>query len=427
MDYLARSSFLLQQGHAVADVLYYYGDDTNIAALFSERGPDIPRGYNFDFANTDVMLNRLSVSDGQLVTASGMRYRVLVLDPNARLMQLSVLRRIREFVNAGAIVAGARPERSPRLLDDAAEFNAIVSELWTTSKGMHADGAGKVYVGTALSEVLATEKISPDFEHAMPQADTALLFVHRALADADIYWVNNRRQRTEVVETSFRVSGKAPELWDPETGRMEPASYRQQNGRTTVPLRLNADDAVFVVFRKTTNSPSRDVPSPVRAQLAALEGPWTVSFQGGRGAPATATFSALSSWSEHSDPGVKYFSGTATYTTPLDAPDAWLAKGGQVWLDLGQVKNLGQVTVNGKTFPALWRPPFRVNITPALKPGANHVAIAVTNLWVNRIIGDEQPGVTERITFTPSRFYSAGAQLLPSGLLGPVTVLRTNR
>ena len=347
-----------------------------------------------------------------------------MLHASARLVQLPVLRKLRDLVRVGAVVTGQRPERSPRLLDDPVAFGAIVAELWGNAKGAHAAGAGKVYVDTLLAEVLAAERIVPDFEHTRPQPDTALLFVHRTLPDGEIYWVNNRRQRPESVEATFRVSGKAPELWHPETGQIEPVAYRIEGTRTVVPLRLDGDDAVFVVFRKAASVPVRAIPAPTIVTLATIEGPWSVTFQPGRGAPSSATFPSLASWTENLDTGIKYFSGTATYTKRLDAPAEWLAKGTEVWLDLGDVKNLAEVTVNGQRCQVLWRPPFRVNITAALKPAANDVQIAVTNLWVNRVIGDQQPGVGQPFTYTPMPFYRANSPLLPSGLLGPVQVLK---
>jgi len=215
VNYLARSSYMLQQGRFAADVLYYYGDDTNLTALFGEKAPDVPAGYNFDYANSDVILNRIAPSNGRLTTATGMSYRVLTLDANARLMQLPVLRKIRDLVNAGAVVAGPRPLNSPRLMDDEAEFKAIADTLWGTGKGVRAAGAGKVYADGSVAEALAGEKVAPDFEHTKPQPDTALLFVHRTLPDGELYWVNNRQARVESVEATFRVSGKAPELWHP--------------------------------------------------------------------------------------------------------------------------------------------------------------------------------------------------------------------
>jgi hypothetical protein len=423
VTYLARSSYMLQQGRFVADVLYYYGDDTNITALFGEKGPDIPSGYNFDYANSDVLLNRLAVSNGRLTMTTGMNYRVLALDANSRLMQLAVLRKLRDLVRAGAVVAGARPFRSPRLMDDEKEFEAIADELWGPGGGPKTVGAGKVYGDPALAAVLASEKIAPDFEHSKPQADTALLFVHRTLPDGEVYWVNNRQKRDESLDGSFRVAGKAPEIWHADTGVVEPASYRVENGRTVVPLRLTPEDAVFVVFRKAASAPSRVVPFATVTTLATLDGPWTVAFQAGRGAPASSIFTRLTPWNEHADGGIKYFSGSATYKKTVDAPAAWFARGAELWLQLGDVKNLAQVTVNGKSLASVWKPPFQVNVTGAFRAGTNTVEITVTNLWVNRIVGDQQPDAREKFTYTPMPFYRANSPLLPSGLLGPVSVI----
>jgi hypothetical protein len=153
-----------------------------------------------------------------------------------------------------------------------------------------------------------------------------------------------------------------------------------------------------------------------------VEGPWTVHFQAGRGAPDSITLASLSSWHENSDAGVRYFSGTGTYANSIQAPGDWFQKGARLWLDLGDVKNLAEVSVNGKAMGIAWKPPFRVDVTDALKPGANAIEIRVTNLWVNRLIGDEQPGVTTKITFADVKPYKAKSPLLPSGLLGPVHV-----
>jgi hypothetical protein len=263
--------------------------------------------------------------------------------------------------------------------------------------------------------------VAPDFEHTKPEPDAALLFVHRTLPGAEIYWVNNRKPRREILDATFRIAGKVPELWYPETGIIEPASYRIERGRTVVPLRLEAGDAVFVVFRKAATSPSRQLPVAAATIVATLEGPWQVAFQPDRGAPATATLPSLASWTAGA-PGIKYFSGTATYRQDVDAPASWFVRGGRVWLDLGEVRNVAEVRVNGARFQVLWRPPFRVNVTSALKPGRNQLEIAVTNLWVNRIIGDLQPGADRKFTHTPIPFYRADSPLLPSGLIGPVTV-----
>lgn len=189
-------------------------------------------------------------------------------------------------------------------------------------------------------------------------------------------------------------------------------------------LHLNGDDAVFVVFRKRTTAPSLTIAGQKEIQLAAVEGSWTVAFQPNRGAPAQATFDKLASWTENSDPGVKYFSGVATYTRTVQASTAWFKRGAEIWLDLGDVKDIAEVAVNGKPVAAAWRKPFRVHLTGALKAGANALEVKVANVWVNRMIGDQQPGAQE---ITSAQSYRADSPLLPSGLLGPVKVVSLAR
>ena len=424
VSYLARSSYMLQQGKFVADVIYFYGEDSNITALFGEKPPAVPAGYNFDYVNADALVNRLSVEGGRITTPSGMSYRALALDPNSRYMSLPVLRRVRDLVNAGASVVGSKPVATPSLSDDQKEFRAIADGLWGSGAGPTTYGKGKVYGSQTLAEALAAMQAGPDFQYTKPQNDTNLLFVHRRLPDGEVYWVNNRNNRTETLEATFRVQDKAAELWYPETGKTEPASYRIVDGRTTVPLRLNPNEAVFVVFRKPATAQSRTLPRQVETAVVRLDGAWELSFQPDRGAPAGVNLEKLVSWSESADPGVKYFSGTGTYTQVLNAPSAWFESGARLWLDLGDVKNLAEVLVNGKQLGIVWKTPFRVDVTGAMKPGTNTVEVRVTNLWVNRLIGDQQPNVTRKYTFTTWPYYRANSPLLPSGLLGPVQLIR---
>src|SRR5450759_2065328 len=236
--YLARSSYMLQQGKFAADVVYFYGEDSNITALFGTRLPDVPAGYNYDFVNADALVNKLTVAGGRLVTTTGMSYRLLALDPNSRHMSLPVLRKIRDLVNAGAAVVGPKPIDSPSLSDDQAEFSIIADELWGPGTGERAAGKGKVYANQTVAQALALAQVTPDFEYSKPQTDTNLLFVHRKLPGGEIYWVNNRANRQENLDASFRVTGKSAEIWYPQTGKTEPASYKIAGGRTTVALRL---------------------------------------------------------------------------------------------------------------------------------------------------------------------------------------------
>jgi len=339
-------------------------------------------------------------------------------------MSLPVLRKIRDLVRAGAAVAGSKPGDTPSLGDDPAEFHAIAGQLWGDGTGEHTYGKGKVYGGPVLAETQAALQAPPDFEYAKPQPDTSLLFVHRSLPGTEIYWVDHRNDRAEAVEASFRVQGMAPELWHADTGERVPASYRTEGGRVTVPLHLDPYEAVFVVFRAAGKLTSRTVAEPAETRVAAVEGPWAVHFQPGRGAPDGVTLDKLISWSESSDTGVKYFAGTGTYTNSVQAPAEWFQTGGRLWLDLGNVKNLAEVSINGKPLGIVWKAPFRVDATDPLRPGANALEIRVTNLWVNRLIGDQQPGAAKKYTFTTQEFYRADSPLLPSGLLGPVVLWR---
>jgi hypothetical protein len=422
ITYLARSSYLLQQGHFAADILYFYGEDSNLTAIFGGKSPDVPAGYNFDYVNADALIHKVSMENGQLTTPSGMRYRVLALDSYSEHMSLPVLRQIRDLVAAGATVVGARPTDDPSLGDDAAEFRSISDQLWGSNNG----GKGKVYGGEKLADVLAGMKVVPDFEYTKSQNDTQILFVHRKLADADLYYVDKRNDHVEQVEATFRIEGKAPELWHADTGQIEPAAYHIENGRTAVPLHLDPYETVFVVFRKPAASPSRTLPQKTETAVGTIEGAWDVSFEPNRGAPVKITLEKLSSWSENTDDGVKYFSGHGTYNKTIDTKADWFRPGEQMWLDLGDVKNLAEVTVNGKPLGIAWKAPYRVNVTSALKPGPNTVEIRVANLWVNRLIGDQQPNATKKYTFTTHNPYKADSPLLTSGLLGPVEVVRVS-
>ncbi len=422
--YLARSCYMLQQGHFAADIAYFYGEDSNLTALFGKQGPDVPEGYNFDYFNADALVHVLRFENGQLATPSGMRYHVLALDPHSQHMSLPVLRKIRDLVEAGAVVFGPKPTDTPSLSDDPKEFQNIVDQLWGSGAG-NSVGKGRVYGDQKLADVLAAVHVEPDFAYTKPESDANLLFVHRKLADGDLYYLDNRNDRDEALDATFRVDGKEAELWHADTGLMEPAAYRIAGGRTTVPLHLEPWGTVFVVFRKNAKTPSRTLPTITEEAIATVDGPWDLSFEPDRGAPAKITLDKLASWSDNPDEGVKYFSGTGTYTKTIQAPPDWFKHGTKLSVDLGEVRNLAEVSVNGKPLGILWKTPYRADVTSALKPGPNTVEIKVTNPWVNRIIGDRQPNAPKTYTFTSPKFYKADSKLVSSGLLGPVKILRS--
>jgi hypothetical protein len=429
ISYLARSSYLLQQGRYVADIAYFYGEEAPLTALFKDdtpTPPEVPEGYSFDFVNAHALAERLSVRDGRLVTASGGDYALLYLGGSSRKMTLRTARKLRELARAGAVVVGARPEGSPSLADDDAELESVLDELWGTVPATRGVGRGRVFGCSTLAETLRALPIQPDLDYGNPDGETELMFVHRRRDDADIYFVTNRRARAAVIDLSLRVAGREAEIWRADTGQRSPASYRIESGRTAVPISLDPDGALFVVLRKPASVPVRVVPEPIVVLSTPVDKRWRLDFPAGRGAPSQVTVERLGSWADHEDPGVRYFSGTATYSRELDAPDDWFRDGSQIWLDLGDVREVAEVRVGGGPAQTLWKRPYRANITSALKPGRNRLEIQVTNLWPNRLIGDLQPGA-RKYTFTVRDVYRPDSPLLPSGLLGPVRVdvLRT--
>jgi len=687
MQYLARGQYLLQEGRFYGDLLYYVGEGspTGLPPRSGLR-PAPPTGYDYDGCDTEVLLTRASVRDGRVALPGGMSYAVLVL-PDNRTMSPQVAQKVADLVRAGALVIAPKPERSPgltgyRRCDE--EVRQLAEEVWGECDGTtvteHACGKGRVIWGRPLEEVLADLNLEPDFTATTGDRRANVQYIHRVADGADVYFLSSQLRGPSIAECSFRVAGRVPEVWYPDTGRIERAPvYRSEGGRTVVPLRFDPAGSAFVVFRRPTDSadslvalrrngepalhavpvskhtleireavygvlttdvqdmvevtqqlrllvedntlsvratnglagdPAPNIikqlrveyalngqtltktvdenallqlPEPgatgtleirgayyglipdgpiiteprtvdVTQQVAALVqdgrltvvanndlagdpanlvykqmrvdylfdgepysklvnenqtvelpdgtergvskadlpyaevaldaegrplltawtngqyevetasgqtlstsvgnvpdavtigGPWEVRFPPNLGAPERISLPELISWPKHEDPGVKYFSGTATYTKRIDIPAALLHEGAVLVLDLGSVRELARVSLNGKDLGVLWKPPFRVDITAAAKPGANALEVQVTNLWPNRLIGDEQlppdaeynpgsslkawpewllkgePRPSGRIAFTTWQHWQKDSPLLESGLLGPVTL-----
>lgn len=421
--YLGRNSYMLQRGRFAADIIYYYGQDTNLTALYQHRSPNLPNGYGFDYVDADALTHVLGVnSKGEITTPGGVTYRILGLNQNSRYMSLPVLAAIHKLVMEGASVAGPKPTHDPSLADNQAEFHILADELFGDGTGIHHAGKGTVYAGQTVAEALAEMHDAPDFDYVATLPGANLKFIHRKLTDGDIYFVDNRSDHVATVEASFRVAGRVPTLWHSETGKITPVSYTIANGRTTVPLHLGPWGSVFVVFRGHAMQNSWIAPAKIEKRLATIHGPWNVTFPPNWGAPPSITLNTLASWSDNPNAGVKYFSGTGTYTRTIDASASWFQHDAHIWINLGVVRNLAGVSVNGKSLGIVWHTPYQVDATTALHPGSNTLTIQVTNAWVNRLIGDQQPNATKKYTFTDYHPYTADSPLLPSGLLGPVTV-----
>jgi alpha-L-rhamnosidase len=416
VDYMARNSYMLQQGRNVADVAYFYGEEAPLTGLYAETPvADAPTHYAYDFVSVDALMNHLQADGGGLVADGGARYRVLFLGGSSRRMTLSTLQRIASLVEYGATVIGDPPASSPSLNDNQATFDALVHRLWSASPVTKV-GRGSVIAGKDIESALLGLGLSPDFSYPRTPPGT-ILFVHRQLADGDLYFVDNREDRAEDIVARFRVSGKIPELWHADTGITEAVSYRIESDHTLVPLHLAPDESTFVVFRKPAAG-SATIGKPILATLQALTGPWTVSFQPNRGAPEQIVMPNLGSLSDQPDPGVKYFSGIATYMQEFVVPAGHKPAQGLA-LDLGQVCDLAEVSLNGTSLGTAWHAPYLLDVGSALKPGRNRLEIRVADLWVNRLIGDAQPGA-KKITWTSMPSYRADAPLRCSGLVGPI-------
>lgn len=589
LKYVARCQYLLQAGRFQADVCYFYGEDSpndmpNPATIRAE----LPAGYDYDGCDAKTLLS-MQVRNGHIVLRSGMSYRLLMLPPTP-FMTPPVARKIKELVAAGATVYGPKPTQSPSLTnypacDDAVK--AIGNELWGNEKAVNRTfGKGRVVYGMALNDVLGSIlKVEEDFDFQPRTPGNKFAHIHRQIGDTDVYFVSNQRNRNTRVSCSFRISGRVPELWHPETGKIEEApTYEQSGGGTMVPINFGPSESVFVVFRRpatgahlnafhdlSTHPASQSPPITIdRARYESadgrgadvtvlvqnilrngeteipasnslfgdpvpnvvkhltieyrvgeqavtktvgenesielipsgpemrgpepftmskvsdhevqvtswqdgvyaatdslggkhqlkvvneiapltLGGSWQVTFPPNLGAPPSATFDRLFSWTESPVDGIKYFSGSANYQKDFTVPASFLASGTSVRLDLGEVKNFATVTLNGRPLAVLWKPPFTLDVTGLVHEGTNHLEVKVTNLWPNRLIGDEQlpPDAewdgdhlkqwpdwllqgkprpsTGRVTFSTWRYYDKTSPLLPSGLLGPVTLSAAKR
>ena len=424
VDYIARSSYLLQQGRAVSDIAYFYGEETPIVQQFAERIPqDLPQRFGFDFVSADILAERLTVENGELVarTPGLARYQALYLGGTSDQMTLATLERIAALAEAGALVIGEKPSGSPNLLDDQDAFRRLADKLWAGGSVTRI-GDGRIVRGEVAEQTLRELGRAFDFFYTGAEPDNEILFRHRQWDDGDVYFVTNRRSHREEVEAYFRVTGRSPEIWDAVTGRITPSSFRVEGEHTIVPLDLSGHESLFVVFREPTQAVSRDLGAMTYELFAELDQDWDVTFQPERGAPEGMAMPRLAPLNESTRDGVRFFSGVATYNSEFFVAEGEAANT-PIWLDLGAVGDVAQVEINGIEAGVVWSTPYRLDISRHLRNGRNSIVIKVANLWRNRLIGDVQPDV-EPVAFTTVATYTADAELRPSGLIGPVRLFR---
>lgn len=424
-EYIRRSCAMLQSGRDVADIAYFIGEDTPKQTGAME--PPLPPGYNYDFINGEVLREYAEVRDGRIVLPSGASYRILVLPPGGA-MRPGMLAAIAGLVKKGAVILGDPPVKSPSNRDYPAcdaDIEHIAAELWGGIDGEAATerryGKGHVFRGISLEEALSRLGSEPDV--VLPDVPQELLFSHRQGKGFDVYFVSNQSPDRVEADFGFRTAGMRPELFDAIGGEiLDLPVFTQSGSHTFVPLELEPGDSWFVVFRKKAGGePSGGERNFPRYETAAnIGGGWDVRFTPSYDAPREYYFTELTDWTENSDPYIKYFSGTATYSRRFDCDSV---PQGRIFLDLGQVNSLAAVRVNCRDCGTLWRPPYSAEITGVLAAGGNTVEIDVVNCWLNRLVGDLQPGV-QPLTWTPFRDWDAGTPLIPSGLPGPVRIVR---
>ena len=405
-DYLARSSYLLQQGRFRADILFLYGEDNCITGLFGDKLPDIPAGYAYDFINPYGLQHAVFPIDDCLETESGMKYKILVLGPNCRTMSYDLLHRIVYLAQAGVPVCGTLPEKSASLKDPKEAFDQLRTQLKS------------LFLDMPLEDALKQNGFQPEFIGPEKWA-----YVHRETDREDIYWIRNFSGAPQSDIILVRAGAGQPRVLDPATGKVRRINASTSpDGYRFFKLDMEENDALFVVVGK---DPEEAVPAAhtKKTQLLTVEGPWNLAFESGLGAPPTAVFDVLRSYTESADPAIRYYSGTVTYRNAFPLAKKQMREAISYEIDLGSVKNLARVTVNGHDLGVAWKAPFRLEIpVEYLNEGVNTLEVKVVNLWPNRIIGDLQPDATRKWTYVASNWYVADSPLLPSGLLGPVTV-----
>ena len=434
VQYLKRTSFLLQQGQSVADVAYYIGENTPI--MTGSMKPELPQGYYFDFINSEVLINDLQVVDGRLVLPHGISYRILVL-PSQKTMRPTILKKLEQLVAEGATIIGMPPSCSPSLQDYPQcdkELQELSAKMWSLSnfdnmnmKRIIPYGKGKILMNITLEEAFDLLEVLPD---CLIEKNIPVFYTHRTLnEEGEIYFLTNQSEKKIYFTPKFRVTGMQPELWNAVTGTTKLLSeFKQEDGITAIPLQLEANESTFIIFRKQDMPLSTEVKKnfPEFKTLLQLDVPWTVQFEADeikRGPKEIVTFRHLKDWTKNNDKRIKYFSGTAHYATNIKISE--LPKG-RLYLDLGKVGIMAKIKINGKDVGGVWTMPYRVEITNVLERGDNKIEVEVVNTWINRILGDRLLPLKQRKLTPYTAPWNENAPLQESGILGPVKILICN-
>lgn len=412
--YLARCNYLLERGKPVSDVLWYLGDETDHKP--DQKAP-FPEGFKYDYCNPDVLLNRLSVNNGDLVTPEGLRYRLLWL-PEVPRTRPETVEKLYELIYEGATVVGEAPSGLATLSggkDAQKRFDRTIKKIWgnTSETGIRQIGKGRIISGITLADALEQLDIAPDVK------GSGSLWLHRKTENADWYFVTVPKDKSFQGELDFRNSGHA-EIWDPLTGNVIPAIYEKKGDRTSVKISLPQAGSYFVVFRK--DNPEIPAKSAVEKQVITtipLSQPWELKFPDGWGAPASFQISELKPWKDlDTSTEAKAFSGTVEYSSTFNIDNT---SGNRFILDLGRVDMIAEIIINGEPVRTVWTTPYKADVTKAVRPGKNTLQVKVTSTWFNRLVYDAGQPESNRKTWV-LRWPDKNEPLRESGLMGPVTL-----
>ena len=423
-SYLKRVNYMLQQGLNIADVAYFIGEDA--PKMTGIVDPELPKGYQFDYINAEVIERDLFVKDGLLTLPHGTQYRILVL-PKLETMRPELLAKIKKLIEDGAVVLGPAPKRSPSgesFPTADRQVKKLADELWSGLDGRSVKavkrGKGELLFGMTMEEALKHIGCVPDC--GFP-ADAPVLYGHRSAGDADIYFISNQKDEMIEIRPEFRIRSRQPELWDATTGRIRTLlAYEVTAAGTVVPLKLYPYESVFVVFRRPATKAEGtglQLNYPVPQTLVRLDAPWKVSFEEKRRGPASQTFARLEDISKNENPDIRYYSGTIWYETEFKLKKK---PEGELYLNLNDVGVMAKVKINGQYAGGVWTAPYRVNVTDLVRKGKNKVEIEVVTTWMNRLIGDSGLPESERKTWTPCNSWKPTDTLQKSGLVGPVYI-----
>lgn len=435
--YLARGSYMLRLGIPVTDMLVFIGDGSPNGTSNASYFP-----YKSDAVNSDVLINRVSVKNSEMVLPEGTTYRFLVLR-NTRRVHMKTLERMCELAEAGVPICGDLPETVLGYNKDCIGYeklNTLVARI---------KACPNYYSEENFNKMIRDSGITPDFYVKNCPEGIEMDYAHRHLNDGtDIYFISNTDSVNQIFDCSFRVSGLKPELWYAMDGRIEDSdNYFMSSGRTEIHISLEPQESVFVVFREPTSVKSLDKRKIYEIFYSeSLNNNWKVKFMPEYGYDKEVDFPVLSDWSKSDNEDIKFYSGKSIYTNTINIDESTLSQSEKVELDLGKVGFSAEVKINGRKVGIKWMKPYKFDVSEYLKIGENIIEIIITNEWTNRLIGDARyPEVggykftdkkmpewfvdnrpmpaTKKMTFDVMQFYKERKQLLPAGLIGPVKVV----